>query len=223
MISLIRSVILYAAILAAVRLMGKRQISELQTSELVVTLLISDIAAIPMQDTGQSLVSGFLPIAVLVLCEIIISALMMKSARFRRVVCGRPVLVINDGTVDRAQLRRLRMTVEDLFAQLREQGVTRLDEVAYAIVETNGSISVIKKPGEEPPTAKMLGIAVPDEGMETVIVSDGDVSETALQLCRHSREWLDGILLGQQVKLEDIFIMTANTKGGFRIVKKEDV
>ena len=120
-ISFLRAIFLYIAIIAAIRLMGKRQISELQTSELVVTLLISDIAAIPMQDTGQPLVSGFLPITVLVMCEIILSAIMMKSSRLRRIVCGRPIIIINDGQVDRKQLRRLRMTVEDLFAQLRKK------------------------------------------------------------------------------------------------------
>ena len=222
-ISFLRAIFLYIAIIAAIRLMGKRQISELQTSELVVTLLISDIAAIPMQDTGQPLVSGFLPITVLVMCEIILSAIMMKSSRLRRIVCGRPIIIINDGQVDRKQLRRLRMTVEDLFAQLREKSIVHLEEVAYAIMETNGTMSVIKKPSEDTPTANMLGIAVPDTGMEMVVVSDGTVSDTALQLCSHSWEWLEGILQGQQVSLEEIFIMTANTKGGFRIMKKEDV
>ena len=119
-ISFIRTLLLYIVIIAAVRLMGKRQISELQTSELVVTLLISDIAAIPMQNTGQPLVSGFLPIAVLVACELIISTVMLKSAKFRRFVCGKPVIVINDGKIDQGQMRRLRMSTEDLSEQLRQ-------------------------------------------------------------------------------------------------------
>ncbi len=222
LISVIRAVILYTAIIGAIRLMGKRQISELQTSELVVTLLISDIAAIPMQDSGQPLVSGFLPIAILVMCELLISGLMMKSGRFRRIVCGRPVIVVNDGKVDQKQLRRLRMTVEDLFVQLREKSVVQLEEVAYAIVETNGTMSVIKKPDQDVPTANMLGLAVPDTGMETVVISDGEISDMALSLCGHTREWLQGVLEGEGKTTDSVFIMTANTKGGYRIIEKEE-
>lgn len=221
LISVIRAVILYVAIIAAIRLMGKRQISELQTSELVVTLLISDIAAIPMQDSGQPLISGFLPIVILVMCELAVSGLMMKSGKFRRAVCGRPVIVVNDGKVDQRQLRRLRMTVEDLFVQLREKSVIQLSEVAYAIVETNGSMSVIKKPGEDVPTANMLGLTPPDSGMETVVISDGEISDSALKLCGHTREWLFGVLEGQGKTTGEVFIMTANTKGGYRIIEKE--
>lgn len=143
-ISLIRTVLLYIVIIIAVRLMGKRQISELQTSELVVTLLISDIAAIPMQDTGQPLVSGFIPIAVLVVCEIVVSALMVKSGQFRRLICGRPIVVINNGKIDQKEMRRLRLTTEDLFEDLRQKDVFSLEDVAYAIIETNGKISIIK-------------------------------------------------------------------------------
>ena len=123
-ISLIRTLLLYIVIIVAVRLMGKRQMSELQTSELVVTLLISDIAAIPMQDTGQPLVSGFIPIAVLVMCEnYVVSVLMLKIPKFRRVVCGRPIVVISDGKLIQSEMKRLRMSTEDLGEQLRQRNV----------------------------------------------------------------------------------------------------
>lgn len=220
-ISLIRTVLLYIVIIIAVRLMGKRQISELQTSELVVTLLISDIAAIPMQDTGQPLVSGFLPIAVLVVCEIVVSALMLKSGKFRKLICGRPIVVINDGKVDQKEMRRLRLTTEDLFEDLRQKDVFSIEDVAYAIIETNGKMSVIKKPDKGVPSAGMLGIAVPDTGIETVVVSDGVISDFSAQLCNKSRAWIEGVLRGKNVELKDVFIMTANTKGDFYIVKKE--
>ena len=120
-ISIIRAALLYTFIILAIRIMGKRQISELQTSELVVTLLISDIAAIPMQDTAQPLVSGIVPIAVLVIAEIVVSALMVKTFGFRKAVCGSPIILINDGKVDQKQMRRLRITIEDLFEQLRQK------------------------------------------------------------------------------------------------------
>ena len=145
-ISFVRTLLLYVLILIAVRLMGKRQISELQTSELVVTLLISDIAAIPMQDTGQPLSSGVIPIAVLVMCEIALSVFMLKNMRFRRFVCGKPIVVIDDGKIDQRAMRALRMSTEDLSEQLRQRNVFSLQDVAYAIIETNGKMSVIKKP-----------------------------------------------------------------------------
>lgn len=221
-ISFIRTILLYVVIIFAVRLMGKRQISELQTSELVVTLLISDIAAIPMQDTGQPLVSGFLPIAVLVACEIVISAIMVKNSKFRRLVCGKPIIVVNNGVVDQKQMKRLRMTTEDLSEQLRQMNVFRLQDVAYAIVETNGKMSVMKKPEQEQATASMLGIVVPDNGIEAVIISDGVISDFSLSLCNLTRDWVDGVLEGQKTQLQDVFIMTANRSRQFNIIRREE-
>ena len=221
-ISFIRTLLLYIVVIVAVRLMGKRQISELQTSELVVTLLISDIAAIPMQDTGQPLASGFVPIAVLVICEIVISALMLKSTFLRKLIYGHPIIVINNGKVDQKEMRRLRMSTEDLSEQLRQKDIFSIEDVAYAIVETNGKMSIIKKPDKEQPTAGMLGIVVPDTGIETVVISDGIISNFSLQLCNKSRDWLDGVLRGKNVRADEIFIMTANKKGDFVIIKKDD-
>ncbi|MFU0833622.1 MAG: DUF421 domain-containing protein [Oscillospiraceae bacterium] len=220
-ISFIRTLLLYAVVILAVRLMGKRQISELQTSELVVTLLISDIASIPMQDSGQPLASGLIPIAALVMFEIVISALMVKSSKFRKLICGKPIIVINDGVIQQNEMKRLRMTTEDLCEQLRQKDVFSIQDVAYAIVETNGKMSVIKKPDKEQPTAGMLAVALPDTGIETVVISDGVVSQFSLQLCGKTTEWLYGVLKGQNLDVHDIFLMTANTKGDFFIVQKE--
>ena len=220
-ISLIRTLLLYIVIIVAVRLMGKRQISELQTSELVVTLLISDIAAIPMQETGQPLVSGFLPIAVLVMCEIVVSVLLLAIPKFRRVVCGRPIVVISDGKLIQSEMKRLRMSTEDLGEQLRQRNVFSLDDVAYAIIKTNGKLSVIKKPDKETPTAGMMGVALPNTGIETVVISDGILSEFAMKLCNKSPEWIRGILHAKNIRQEDVFIMTANTKGDYNIIPKE--
>ena len=220
-VSLIRTLLLYAIILGAVRLMGKRQISELQTSELVVTLLISDIAAIPMQDTGQPLLSGLLPIAILVFCEIVTSVIMLKSTRLRSLICGRPIVVINDGVIVQSELRRLRMTTEDLCEELRQKDIFCLEDVAYAIVETNGRMSIVKKPGKDVPNAELCGLIPPDNGIEAVVVSDGVISDFSLRLIRKSQGWLEGILRGKNLSAKDVFLMTANTAGQFYIVKKE--
>lgn len=221
-ISLIRTIILYILIIAAVRIMGKRQISELQTSELVVTLLISDIAAIPMQNTGQPLVSGIVPILVLVSCEIAASFFMVKNSRFRKLIAGKPQVIINNGTVDQEQMKRLRMSTEDLSEQLRQMNVFSIQDVAYAIVETNGKLSVMKKPAKEQVSPSMLGIVAPDYGIDAVVVSDGELSKFSLELCNLTEDWVMGVLNGQNVRLEDVFIMTANPKKNFYLVLKDE-
>lgn len=220
-ISFIRTVLLYIVVITAVRLMGKRQISEMQTSELVVTLLISNLASVPMQDTGQPLVSGLIPIAALVMSEIAISGLMVKSFRLRHIVSGRPIIVISNGVVQQKEMRRLRMTNEDLSEQLRQKNVFSLQDIAYAIVETNGKMSVIKKPDKEQPTAGMLGVALPDAGIETVVVSDGVISDYSLGLCGKNRVWLESVLVKEKIPADSVFLMTANTKGDYTIVGKE--
>ena len=144
-IIIIRTAVLYFAIIAAVRFMGKRQVSDLQNSELVVTMLMSDIASLAAQNTSQPLLYGVVPMTVLVASEVLLSALMFSSVRIRRLVCGRPIIVVTDGKPDKFELRRLRMSEEDLNEQLRQADVFSLDEVKLAIVETNGKLSVMKK------------------------------------------------------------------------------
>jgi uncharacterized membrane protein YcaP (DUF421 family) len=220
-ISLIRTVILYVIVMAAVRLMGKRQISEMQTSELVVTLLISNLASVPMQETGQPLINGLIPIVALVISEIVVSALMVKLPMFRKLICGRPIIVIYDGKIQQDEMRRLRMTTEDLFEQLREKDVFSIKDVAYAIVETNGKMSVIKTPEKEQPTAGALNVVEPDKGLETVVISDGVISDYSLALCRQTRNWVENILENEGIILSDVFLMTANAKGDYLIVRRD--
>ena len=157
-VSLMRTLVMYGVILVAVRLMGKRQISQLQTSELVATLLVSELAVLPIQEMDQPLWKGIIPMGVLVGCEILVSFLMLKSGRFRQAVCGSPVVVIRQGKVLQDQMRRLRLTTEDLYEQLRQNNVFYLEDVAWAIVETNGRLSVIRHPEEEPLTPRQLGL-----------------------------------------------------------------
>lgn len=208
-------------IILAIRLMGKRQIGELQTSELVVTLLISDIAAIPMQDTEQSLLSGIVPILILIACEIIISLLMLKRAGFRRIICGKPVVIISNGKIDQNKMHKLRMSTEDLSEELRQQGIFNIEDVSFAIIETNGKLSVLKKPNKDLPTAEELGIVVKDKGLEAVVVSDGEISKYSLEICGLSREWLFDKLKKENTKLSDVFLMIANRQGEYKIIEKE--
>ena len=220
-VSLIRTVLLYILIVLALKITGKRQISELQTSELVVTLLISNIATIPMQNPGQPLVSGVIPIIVLVALEVIVSVLMLKSSKFRKLICGSPVVLIKEGKIMQNELKMLRMTVEDLFEELRQMDVFSIEDVDYAIAETNGTLSVLKKQEKQPPNASTLGIKTQNEGIEAVVVSDGEISDFSLGLCGLSKKWLEGILQDEKVSLGEIFIMTANKNKIYKIIKKE--
>lgn len=220
-VALIRTIVLYAFIIFAIKMMGKRQISDLQTSELVITILISNIAAIPMQNTAQPLLTGIIPILVLICCEILASFLMLKNLKIRQLICGKPIIVINEGKLDQKAMEYLRLSTEDLSEQLRQLDVFSLDDVWFAIMETNGQMSVMKKSEKQPPDAMTLKLKVPDGELETVVVSDGIISESSLQRCDLSKDWLSEIFEKEKVKLEEIFIMTAKKSKQYKIIKKE--
>lgn len=220
-ISIIRTLLLYCFIIFAIRLMGKRQISDMQPSELVVTLVISDIASLPMQNTSQPLLSGIIPVIVLVALEILTSVFMMKSKRFRRVICGSPVVVINDGKLLQKEMRRLRLTTDDLFALLRQQNIFSPEDVQYCIVETNGTVSVLEKPEKRKPTAEDFQISIPDSKLEAMVISDGRLIETALPLCSQSKDSVENVLKKEKLRQSDVLIMTLDGLGNYNIILKE--
>ena len=221
LISVIRTLIVYVFIIIAVRLMGKRQISDMQPSELVITLVISDIAAIPMQNTSQPLLSGIIPVLMLVALEILTSILMMKSGKFRKILCGSPVVVIEDGKLLQNQMKRLRLTIEDLCIQLRQQDVFSIEDVQYCIVETNGTVSVLEKPHKRKPCADDFNIKIPDNKIETVVISDGIILDNSLKLCRKSKKYLMDILRHEKVNEKDVFLMTLDANGKYNLIMKE--
>ncbi len=220
-ISIIRTLLLYCFIIFAIRLMGKRQISDMQPSELVVTLVISDIASLPMQNTSQPLLSGIIPVIVLVALEILTSVFMMKSKRFRRVICGSPVVVISDGKLLQKEMRRLRLTTDDLFALLRQQNIFSPEDVQYCIVETNGTVSVLEKPEKRKPTAEDFKISIPDSKLEAMVISDGRLIETALPLCSQSKDSIENVLKKEKLRQSDVLIMTLDGLGNYNIILKE--
>lgn len=222
-ISIIRTVVLYAFVIFAVRLMGKRQISDMQPSELVITLIVSEIAAIPMQNTSQPLISGIIPVLVLVSLEITASVLMMKNSKFRSLLCGNPVIVIRDGVILQKEMKRLRLTTEDLCVQLRQQNVFSIEDVQYCIVETNGEVSVLQKPEKRTLTADDLGVKVLDNKIETVVVSDGEMLDNSLRLCGKSRDDVKSIISEEELNLSEVFLMTLDGLGNYNIIRKEQL
>ena len=142
---LIRTVLIYIIVTVAVRVMGKRQVSDMQTSELVITLIISEIASLPLENAERPLLNSLVPIMIIVAIELLVSLLMMKSRRFRSLICGHPIVVIKDGKMIDSQLRRLRITHEDVYSLLREHEISDESEVKYGIIEPNGTLSVLKQ------------------------------------------------------------------------------
>lgn len=221
-ITAIRTVIIYAVLIAAMRIMGRRQLGELQPIELVVTLLISDLASVPMQESGIPLLSGLVPIAVLVAAEILLSAWMLKSPRFSALVSGNPLILIRDGKPDQTVLKKLRMSVEDLTESLRSQNIYDFRDIQLAIAETNGSISVYPIAAKRPTVLEDIASAPPhDHGAMLVVVADGVLCDWAMTVCGVDRRWIDAVLKAEGYPLEQVMILTANAAKDYYLVPRE--
>ena len=165
-VPLLRTLILYLAVVIAVRAMGKRQIGELDPSELVVTILVSDLAAVPMQDLGIPMFAGLVPIATLVALEILMSYVALKSRLFRRLLNGQPAIIIRGGLLDVKKLRQMRLTTDEIIETLRKQNVASVSDVKYGVIEPDGTLTVILKQPQQPVTAEMLGLTPKDTGLQ---------------------------------------------------------
>ena len=218
---IIRTVIIYTVVIFAVRLMGKRQISQLQTSELVVTMLISDLAVIPMQDGGQPLFSGILPIFVLISLEIFLSILMLKSRNVRRIVSGNPVVVIKDGQIIQANMKALRLSIEELFEQLRQKDVFSILDVAYAILETNGSLSVMKYASADYIRPADAGIIPQEFGPNLAVVCDGKFSKDAIKLSGYSENEIRKIIKKEKTSISEVFVLTIDPYRNYTLIKRD--
>lgn len=219
-IILIRSLILYILVIFSVRLMGKRQLGELQPSELVITILISNIATLPLEDTDIPLLLGITPILALVCFEVIVSWVNLVFPKFRKMISGSPKIIIRNGKTDPDILKELRFSVDDLMMSLREKDVFDIEDVQFAIVETTGNISVMKKQSVDTPERSDLGLKVKNYDPPQVIVSDGKVIPQAVKVMGIQGS-IEKILDSLNLKLNDVFIMTADTQGHFFIVDKK--
>lgn len=221
--TVIRTVILYLIVTVAIRLMGKRQIGDMQPNELVVTLLISEIAAIPLQDMNQPVLSGIVAIFMLVVLEIIFSVFAMKSFFVRKLMNGKSVVIIKNGVIDQQAMRDVRMTVLDLVELLRSQNVFNVSDVAFAVLEVNGDLSVLLKSEAQTPTVGDLSIKRADEGLPLPVVSDGKVVNESLDALRVNYEDVIKKLKKNDLTPEKVFLMTLDRYDNFTIIKKENV
>ncbi len=221
-VTLIRMVILYITAIASVRIMGKRQIGELQPTELVITLLLSEIIAIPIQETNVPLFNTLIAVFLLVGFEIFASIFNMKSIKFRNLIQGHPLIVIDDGKIDQKLIKQLRFTIDDLLEALRQKDVFDISQVQYAIVETNGQMSVLLKPEYEPVTREDLKINPQQTKLQCLVVADGQVISQDFDICKTNEKKLYGLLKKNKVKLNDIMLMTIDKNGNKNIIKKEN-
>ena len=221
LISLIRTLISYILIMFSMRFMGKRQIGQLQPNELVITILISNMATLPIENIDKPLALGLIPVLCLICFEFITSILCIKSKKLRDIISGKPILIIENGKINQQAMKKLRLTVDDLTENLRGCNVFNLNDVAYAIIETNGTISVAKKFKNQNVTAKMLNIKEEKVTIHLTIISNGKILTNNLKKLGLSTTWLTSLLKIKNLTITNIFIMTANQNRQTFIALKE--
>ena len=218
--TVLRTLILYIAVTIAIRLMGKRQIGDMQPNELVVTLLISEIAAIPLQDTEQPVFVGITAIFMLVFLEIIISILTLKSFFVRKIFSGKSVIIIKNGVIDQQAMRDVRMTVVDLIELLRGQNVFNINEVAFAVLEVNGNLSVLLKKDAQTLSVKDIDLTLPDDNLSLPVISDGKIVRESLDALKIKPSYIQKVLKTENTTAKDVFLMTLDRDGNQTIIKK---
>lgn len=220
-ITLIRGLILYITIIICMRFMGKRQLGELQPTELVITILLSEIAAIPMQDNDIPMINSLLAVALLISLEIISSVIIMKNTKIRYILQGSPAVVIKDGELDQKKLQKLRFTADDILDQLRQKDIFDISEVKYAIIETNGSLSVMKKEDAQTPTTGQLNIKSEKKGLPILAINDGKIIDSAVNDSEININQVNKVLRKEREKPENILILLLDKFGNYTMIRKD--
>ena len=221
LISYLRTAFLYLVLILSVRMMGKRQIGQMEASEFVVTMLVANLASIPMQDAAIPLYSGLLPILVVLGMELSLSGLILRSVWVRKFFCGKPVILIDNGKILLENLRRTRVTLDELMGHLRSKDVLDVQTVQFAILETDGSLSVFPYPKERPATAKEAGIRTEKQYLPITIIEDGYVSEENLQKAGKDQAWLEETLCQYQATRQGTLLLMVDQEGHVILFRKE--
>ena len=221
-ISFLRAIIIYLLIIVALRFMGKRQIGELQPTELVVTILISEVASIPLEDSDTPLFAAFIPVIMIVCLEVLISGISFRSIPFRRLFTGKPIIVINDGVMDQKALKSTRISASDLLDTLRLKGYFDISKVKYAIVEMNGQISVMPTEAEAPLTPATAGISAQKKAMPYTVISNGTCITEHFRELGISKKDIEKQLSKEKLTLKEVFLMTCDKRKNYYTIKKEE-
>ena len=209
-LSYIRTIILYLVLIFCVRLMGKRQIGQMEPSEFVVTMLVANLAAIPMQNEGLPLYGGLIPILTVLGMELVLSGAMLRSIRLRKFLCGKPVILIENGRILQQNLRATRITLDELTGHLREKDVLDIRSVQYAILETNGNLSVFPFTAEMPASAKDAGIQPKDRFLPITVISDGQLLRQNLQYAAKDENWVHKVLGQYRASIAGTWLLTVD-------------
>ena len=220
-LSYLRTLFLYLVLIFAVRLMGKRQIGEMEPAEFVVTMLVANLAAIPMQDGAIPLYSGLVPILTVLGLELVLSGAIMRSVKLRRLLCGKPVILIDNGKLLQGNLRMTRVTLDELAGKIREKDVMDISQVQYAILETDGNLSVFPYPKYNPASAMDAGIQAKEQFLPIVLVDDGKLIERNLEKSGQSRQWVYDTLSAHQAEVKTTMLLTVDASDKIYWLGKE--
>ncbi len=220
-LSYLRSIFLYLLLIIVIRLMGKRQIGQMEPAEFVVTMLVANLAAIPMQDGGIPLFSGTVPILTVLGTELVLSSLSLKNIRLRKLLCGKPVILIENGNILQQNLKKTRVTLDELTGHLREKDVLDLKTVQYAILETNGNISVFPYPKEKPASAKDAGIPAKKQYLPLTVISDGKLISENLKKAKKDMHWLERVLEEHKSTIATTWLLTVDGGDHILFLRKE--
>ncbi|MBQ3013111.1 MAG: DUF421 domain-containing protein [Clostridia bacterium] len=217
----IRTVIIYVILTITMRIMGKRQLGELDVSELVIAILLSEIASLPITNEEKPLMQAFIPMVTLAALEILSSTLILKSPIAKKILSSKPSVIIARGVIDRKAMKKVRISLEELISQIRQNGIYDLDEVDYAILEENGKMSIIPKSCYRQPDLSDLHLPDDNSGVMHLVVSDSVINNHTLRILGKDESWVIRKLNKQGYALRDVFCMTCDDKGQIYIVKKD--
>lgn len=217
-----RAIILYIFVLLSMRIMGKREIAQMQPFELVITLMIAELAALPMEDLGSPLIKGLIAISTLIVLQLLISYINLKCEKARGLISGKPSILVNKGKINEQELRNLRININDLMEQLRSNDYANLNDVEFAILETNGALSIIPRPEKKPLTPEDLDIEGTHEGLPLSLIIDGHINKNNLKKFNKDEQWLYEHLKEHNVKnIKDILFCYMDANEEVYIHKKE--
>lgn len=217
-----KTVLVYLVLLLLMRLVGKRQIGDLELGELIVTILISEMASVPLAEPEKPLWVGLIPVVTLVVLELLFSKVALKSVKLRALLCGKPAMLVVRGRIDQSQMRKNRFTTDELFTALRQHNVLDLREVEYAVLETNGTVNVILSPDNRPVTAGQMGMSPPDSGYPLMVINGGHILMENLTLLGRDERWLKKQLRANGIRdPKEVYLMTCDKSDGIFIAPME--
>ena len=217
-----RTLIIYLFLILSIRLMGKRQIGELEVSELITTLLLSEIASLPITDTSIPISHSIVPIITLVTFEVVSSYLLVRFPRLKNIISTRPSVLIDKGVLKRKNMIEARISADELMTELRQKGVCSISEVQYAILEQNGKITVIQKAAQRTPTVAQLKIKATESGISHIVICEGKLNKKGMRSVSLDKKMIINRLKNAKVELGDVYIMTVDDAGNEEIIRKEN-